>query len=153
MKRAFAVIALFMLLSCTSKEDVRPAPSSSMTKAEALTFAREHWVKFAPGNTYCDVAATGSMVPMFDSRSVLLLEPVTTAQLTAHDIANYATAPDGTGPDSITHGVTLVEGGAFIAEGDSNRNVNDGFIAGKRLRYRVAGILYTQRLDRGSSQN
>ena len=121
-----------------SSERVNPAPSSSLSKAEAEGIARL-WALTAPGRAYCEVAPTSSMVPVIDSKSILLLETVQAGDLHRNDIASYESAIYG----SITHRVVKVEAHSIIFEGD-NCVCADGPISAKKIRYRVAGILYTR---------
>lgn len=126
-----------------SREKTNPAPSSSDSKAIVIGDAKR-WVDSNPLNRrFAVVNPTGSMLPYFDSFSVLLEEKVTGYELVPGDIASYDDLKGGT----ICHRVREVNArGAVLFTGDNNRNTSpDGWIAPSRIRWRVAGILYSKR--------
>lgn len=125
-----------------SRESRNPAPSSSYT----LDAVKRDAVKWAAGDTrrtWITVLPTGSMLPVFGSNSVLLLERSDGTDLRVGDIALYAKA-DGNG--TISHRVRAVSETAVIMTGDNNSGLQtDGWISKSRIRWRVAGILYAKR--------
>ncbi|GEM_PF-5618207 len=123
-----------------SSERVNPAPTSYMSKSEAKTIAKL-WSMGAPGRAYCEVEPTSSMVPVFDSKSVLLLEQVKTSDLHKNDIARYDSDTYG----NVTHRIIEIDPKGAVFEGD-NCPRSDGRVLAKSIRYRVAGILYTSGL-------
>ncbi len=134
-------------------EQKRPAPSSSLTKSEALQIGAR-WKQTNPAQrSYCEVNPTGSMVPILDSRCVLLLERVSADQLRKNDISIYMRGDDVT----ICHRVMDVRNGAVLFEGDNNPR-SDGWVTSERILWRVTAIIFTQRdgepgaPDRGSVQ-
>lgn len=149
-----AWISLILALACMavvfgwtgcadSREPANPAPSSSIT-IEVATVDAYAWALRSPGKRSVSVVkATGSMLPVFGSNSVLLVQPATGFDLTPGDIAIYDT-PAGQG---IVHRVREVnERGAVLFTGDNNANTaSDGWIASERIRGRVAGILFARR--------
>lgn len=146
--RLIAVVSFLILplatLSCgqrQAREDVNPAPSSYATRADALAVA-SIWVMRDPANrNACEVRPTGSMAPAFDSRSILLREKLLRLEdLRAGDWGSYLT-DDGT---DVTHKVIEVRPGGVLFDGINN-NRSDGWIAPERIKYRIAGILFTQR--------
>jgi len=80
------------------------------------------------------------MLPVFGGNSVLLLEKARSDELVPGDIAIYDDLHSGT----IVHRVREVNSrGAVLFTGDNNDKLgSDGWIAGSRIRWRVAGILY-----------
>ena len=148
---AFAVAVILAVTGCATSpagpylagsangsEAAFPAPHSLMGKAEAKTLAKL-WTMGAPGRAFCEVEPTSSMVPTFDSHSVLLLEKVAPADLRPNDIARYESPEHG----NVTHRVVVVGAHGFRPLGD-NCVTPDGIIRFELLRYRVAGILYCQ---------
>lgn len=121
-----------------SSERINPAPTSYMSKSEAKTLAKL-WSMGAPGRAFCEVEPTSSMVPVFDSRSVLLLEQVKATDLHKNDIARYDSDTYG----NVTHRIIEIESSGAVFEGD-NCPRSDGLVSSKSIRYRVAGILYTK---------
>ena len=113
-----------------------PAPRSTMDKKEALTLAKL-WSMGAPGRAFCEVEPTSSMVPTFDSHSVLLLERADA--IGKNDIARWTDPVHG----NVTHRVKAVLAGGIRTEGD-NCEEADRVVAFGQVQYRVAGILYTR---------
>ncbi len=121
-------------------EQKRPAPSSSLTKSEAMQIGAR-WKQTNPAlRSYCEVQPTGSMVPILDSRCVLLLERVSAGQLRKNDISIYMRGDDVT----ICHRVMDVRNGGVLFEGDNNPR-SDGWVAPDRILWRVTAIIFTQR--------
>ena len=120
-------------------EQKRPAPNSSLTKSEALQIGAR-WKLINPAQrSYCEVNPTGSMVPILDSRCVLLLERVSADQLRKNDISIYMRGDDVT----ICHRVMDVRNGAVLFEGDNNPR-SDGWVTSERVLWRVTAIIFTR---------
>jgi hypothetical protein len=139
---AVALAALWCMVQagCVRAEAANPPPSSSRAPGDfnAIVIA---WLAVAPGNSWSAVKPTGSMLPLFGSNSVLLLERSNGADLAVGDIALYAR-----GDALIAHRVRATSQTAALFTGDNNDPLRpDGWIAHERIRYRVAGILYAQR--------
>ena len=135
--------AALLLAACQPRESATPAPSSHFP-VEAITADAARWAAAAPSiRSYVRVAPTGSMLPVFGSNAVLLIERVQGRQLAPGDIAIYDDLNGGT----ICHRVRLVnERGSVIFTGDNNANTaSDGWIAAERIKWRVAGILYASK--------
>jgi len=120
------------------KEDRTPAGSSALTKAQAGALAA-HYATLHRGS-WCHVAPTGSMAPVIDSRSVLLLEPYTGQPIHAGDIVCF---DRGDNPN-VCHRVVEVRGDSFYISGDNNQ-WPDGWHKLTAIKHRVAGIIFTQR--------
>ena len=138
------IISAVLLSGCGRSEDLRPAPSSSVAKDFAAIDAASWMLRDANNRSFTTVMPTGSMVPTLDSRSVLLLERVSGPELKVGDIAIYA----GTGARKpmVVHRVTAIGASATLFAGDNNDPQKpDGWIAHDRIRWRVAGILFTKR--------
>lgn len=136
----FAVCLFFFLTACGRGKEVElPAPSSSITKAEALRLA-DAWLAGDPFNRGRSlVAPTGSMLPVLASNHVLLLERATGHDLQIGDIAIIEREPGKT----FVHRVTdkgESSGGVFT-RGDNNK-APDGWFFSNRVRWRVAGVIY-----------
>lgn len=139
--------ALLWLLLCpgsqgmeTLREDRKPAPSSSLSKAEAIALGNL-WKQTDPQKRdFCLVSNSGSMAPVLDSRSVLLLEKATAADLRKNDISIYHR---DTGP-TVCHRVVEVGATSVLFDGDNNR-ASDGWIPADRIRWRVVSIIFTRR--------
>lgn len=121
-----------------------PAGSSSYTRQQVNAEAVQ-WAVRSPERSWSSVAPTGSMAPTLDSGSVLLLEKVTGLDLRPGDIAIYTKT--GSEEFAACHRVREVsKTGAALFTGDNNRGTSpDGWIHNNRIRWRVAGILYTKR--------
>ena|GEM_PF-5784350 len=123
-----------------SREDLHPAPSSSLTKGEALAFAAL-WRQSNPSlRDYCEVGSSGSMTPVLDSRCILLLERATATDLRKNDISIYLHSAVMT----ACHRVIEVRPDGILFAGDNNRR-SDGWVAPERIRWRVAAIFFTRR--------
>lgn len=147
--RWFLITALVLMAGCAeratepSRESRNPAPSSSYTldrvNRDAAMWVAGDYTRRAS----VAVAPTGSMLPMFGSNSVLLLERSDGTDLRVGDVALYA--KEG-GKGTISHRVRAVSETAVIMTGDNNTGLqSDGWISKTRIRWRVAGILYAQR--------
>lgn len=139
----FLICAAFMLTGCASVGMMdRPAPSANVTKARAVADAAA-WAKADPVNrTFTLVAGTGSMRPVIDGRSVLLLEKASGADLIAGDIGIY-TRPDLKEGTTVHRAVMFNNRGEILFRGDNNIR-SDGWVSRDRVRWRVAGILYSK---------
>jgi len=132
---------LFLLLTACGrgKEVEKPAPASSMTKAQAVKFAVT-WKEIDPDrHDWSFVSATGSMLPVIASNHILLLEKSDGKDLGRGDVALYEKR-DKSG--TICHRLTDIgpTGGLFF-EGDNNSEP-DGWVFPSRVRWRVAGQLF-----------
>lgn len=137
------VAAALCLASCQPRESVTPAPSSHFP-IEAIKADAAQWVAAAPSiRGYTAVKPTGSMLPLFGSNAILLIERITGRDLLVGDIAIY----DDMNGGYICHRVRAVnERGAAIFTGDNNPGTaSDGWITADRIRWRVAGILYASK--------
>lgn len=142
MKPALFAALILLFVGCSKREDVTPTASSSMSKVEAISLARL-WAAFGnPERSYCEVLPTGSMLPVFGSNAILLLEKVDSADLLVGDIAIYGRE----GSPSVVHRVRAISSTAVLFSGDNNDPTKpDGWIAKERIQWRVAGIIYAKR--------
>ena len=92
------------------------------------------------GRSSASVVGTGSMRPYFWQNSVLLLERVKSDALTVGDIAMY----ERNGGNVVHRVVEVAPSGSVLFSGDNN-NASDGWIEAGRVKWRVAGIIYTKR--------
>lgn len=148
-----AAAAVFLLVSCGPTEtreasfgESKRAPSSSLDKSGAIGQA-VLWTLARPGLTsYVQVATSASMLPYFDSSTVLLLEVATGRDLRVGDLALFERAGAKPGDPTVCHRVTAVnpETGACLFSGNNNAGVSDGWIPSDRVRWRVAGMLFSR---------
>jgi len=133
-----AVLAIGGCVHATP-EQRKPAGSSSMSRDEASMFAAVAWAAQEPARrSYGPVTDTGSMLPAFDSRSILLLEKLEGQPLPG-DILHVNQGP---GRERIGHRVRAVRDGWVLLDGDNSKH-QDGWFPIERVNWRVAGILYT----------
>jgi hypothetical protein len=136
------LVVVMLLTACAKKEDLSPSATSSISKERAVLDAQAWVLRDSAKRSTITVADTGSMAPVIDSRSVLLLEPVSGQNLLSGDIAIYDNLNGGT----RCHRVREVSETGVLFTGDNNRGTQpDGWIAHSRIRWRVAGILYSKR--------
>lgn len=142
MKKLILLALPLIFWGCSKREDVTPTASSSMSKVEAISLARL-WAAFGDNSrSYCEVLPTGSMLPVFGSNAILLLEKVDSADLLVGDIAIYGRE----GSPSVVHRVRAISSTAVLFSGDNNDPTKpDGWIAKERIQWRVAGIIYAKR--------
>ncbi len=144
----FAMVAA-ALAGCTNvpsgmsyREMANPAPTSYMSRKEAVEVARSWAARKPEQRSWSGLKNTGSMLPVLDSNSVLLLEKVNPADLRVNNIAVWA-RDNIVGPDTkICHRVRKLEPDAVLFEGDNNQR-SDGWVIFDRILWRVAGVLYT----------
>lgn len=121
-----------------AREDYAPAPSSSVSLEQAQKIAESWWQMDKANHWFIGIEPTGSMVPLFDSRSVLLIERLKEAPRRGDAVAWME------GERLITHRVGDVKNGHAYISGINNR-WSDGWIPCDRLLWRVVGIIYTER--------
>lgn len=146
---SFAAFAVFVVCLCLfltacgrGKEVENPAPSSSLTKDEALNLARFFVLGDPTRRSISLVSPTGSMLPVLASNHVMLLERATGHELAIGDIAIIERETGKT----FVHRVTdkgESSGGVFMA-GD-NSKTPDGWFFSSRVRWRVVGVIYFQK--------
>lgn len=148
--RWLLITALVLLAGCAERPVTEPSrdshksPPSSSYDIESVRVDASRWVQVdTTRRGYVFVAGTGSMLPMFGANAVLLLERTDGTDLRVGDVAIYE-REDKSG--TIVHRVRVIGDGAVIFTGDNNPGTgSDGWISKKRIRWRVAGILYAQR--------
>lgn len=149
MRTLVALLLALLLAGCgnerpptTPSYAAHKAPPSASYTIEQVRYDAARWVGMdATQRSWCNVRDTGSMLPMFAENSVLLLERSDGTDLRVGDVALYATD----GENTVSHRVRVVGDGALIFTGDNNPGTgSDGWIAKERVRWRVAGILYSR---------
>lgn len=144
MRNFLALLGLaFVLTGCAPdgpRENWNPAPSSSLTKSQAIQLAARCAFSVEPNLSFSEVSATGSMVPFFDSRSVVLCEPYIGQKINKGDVVVF----DRGDHPNVAHRVIDVKDGHFFASGDNNQH-SDGWFPLSQINRRVVGVLYTAR--------
>lgn len=125
-----------------TREQISPSAKSdygmTATTNEALTWIALDPTKRAKGRA----ESSGSMLRVFDSTSVILLEKVApTDKLNIGDICGY-TNTDLT-KDEISHRLIRIDpSGMLVFKGDNN-DAEDPPVTRNKVVWRVVGILYT----------
>ena len=133
-----AAALLLLATACGPREQVGPpAPSSSLTKEQALRAA--NLASITVGSpTIGTFAGTGSMLPLLDSRTVAVWEPVTPdTRLHPGDIVAFERSGH-----SIAHTVTAVEGQHVRTRGVNNDSSDSGW---QRPTLRLVALVYSTR--------
>jgi hypothetical protein len=135
-----------MTISCSKTdklaEDINPAASSGYSSSVVLKDAI-HWIAVDPMKRKIGQAtSSGSMLRLFDSRSILLLEKLDlTDPINIGDILGYVNTD--LSPLIIAHRLIRVnDGGKLVFRGDNNDS-EDPPVKRDAVVWRVAGILYT----------
>lgn len=116
------------------------APSSTLdwTAATKVATAVRYMV---PGSRLVTVMPTGSMKPVFDERSMLVVEPAPYASLQVGDIVTYRHPRFGL---PVVHRITEKRGDTFWAKGDNNSQGDDVCITSENYEGRVFSIVYSR---------
>jgi signal peptidase I len=117
------------------------APTSGVTRGMAK-IAANRLSSLVGGTKVFTVAPTGSMRPLFDDNSVLLVEPSSFASLQIGDIVVYHHSTLNT---LIVHRILEKRRGGFWAKGDHNNRMDDELVTEANYKGRVYGILYASR--------
>lgn len=120
-------------------EERNPAPSSSYTLAQIKADAAA-WTIGAEGRKSSGIMPTGSMAPVLDSRSVALYEPYVGQELFVGDLVYF----DRGDVHEVLHRIDVVTPTHVRTSGVNVRN-SDGWIPKSKIKYRVAGVLYSKR--------
>lgn len=116
------------------------APSSTLDWAAARKVATA--VRFmVPGAQLVSVMPTGSMKPVFDERSMLVVEPAPFESLQVGDIVTYR-HPRFALP--VVHRITERRGDEFWSQGDNNSRADDIHITRDNYQGRVFSIVYSR---------
>jgi hypothetical protein len=147
--RKFAYILLFLgllfLPSCSKfnqpEENINPAAKSDYSKATVMADA-ENWRKIDPIKRHVAVIAdTGSMLRVFDSRSIALIETIgPNDSLNIGDIIAYSNP--AVASTLISHRLIEIDGDTLVFKGDNNQ-FPDPLVQRSAVRSRIVGILYT----------
>ena len=141
-KLVMAALSIVLLVGCTSMLHNNSVAAINLDKPAAMAVAKA-WTNQSPNHGWSYPQATGSMSPTLDERSVLLLERATARDLKAGDIVCYTVTSDGSGDKTIVHrALAIAANGYVFFAGDHNR-YSDGWIAPKRICWRVAQIIQT----------
>ena len=123
-------------------EQATPAARSDYSIAATMKDAQA-WVAADPIKRKIGTpAATGSMLRVFDSKSILLLEKIgPTDVLNLGDIIGYSN-PDLVSTDISHRFIRIDPNGMLVFKGDSNSS-EDPPVVRKAVQWRIVGILYT----------
>jgi len=117
------------------------APSSGVNR-DIATYAARRLAPLVEGTKVCVVQATGSMRPLFDENSLLLLEPAPFSSLQIGDIVVF----QRTGTEvMIVHRILERRRNGFWTKGDHNNGMDTELVTEANYQGRVYGILYTTR--------
>jgi hypothetical protein len=120
-------------------EDRAPAPSSSFDRTKVKSDAAL-WALTSPGRSWSEIAPTGSMAPLLDSRSVALYESYHGQPLYVGD---WVVFDRGDFPN-VLHRIEDIKGD-YLFIGGVNNHYSDGWFHKSRVKLRVAGVLYSTR--------
>jgi hypothetical protein len=137
-----ALSILCVLSGCSpnvAKEDRNPAPSSSYDKPTVLADAGL-WAVLRPGRAISEIAPTGSMAPLMDSRSVALYEVYTGQTLYKGDWIVF----DRGDVPNVLHRIDDVTSTHVHVAGVNNA-LPDGWFPFSKVKLRVAGVLYSSK--------
>jgi hypothetical protein len=149
---------LLLLVGCAgvdvkriTTEHSNPAPSSSLTRAEAIAMGEAWFTSDKLNRRYIEVRPTSSMVPLYDSRTILLVERVNGPVLKGQSL--LFDRPDVPG-DLVCHGAQKVEADRVYISG-LNVLHPDGWVPLSAVFWRVSVALYTDsaRSDRNPPAN
>jgi len=116
------------------------APSSTLDWASATKVATA--VRYmVPGSRLVTVMPTGSMKPVFDERSMLVIEPAPFDSLQVGDIVTYRHPQHGL---PVVHRITEKRGDRFWSKGDNNSRMDDVWITRENYEGRVFSIVYSK---------
>jgi signal peptidase I len=117
------------------------APTSGVDRRVA-TYAAHRLAPLVKGTQVFTVEPTGSMRPLMDDNSVLLVEPAPYASLQIGDIIVYHHAALDV---MIVHRILEKRRGGFWTKGDHNNGMDSELVTEANYRGRVYGILYASR--------
>jgi signal peptidase I len=124
-----------------TRRTIDRAPTSGINRGIA-NIAASRLSSLVDGTKVFTVAPTGSMRPLFDDNSVLLVEPSPFASLQIGDIVVYQ---HSTLNKLIVHRILEKRSGGFWAKGDHNSRMDDELVTAANYKGRVYGILYASR--------
>lgn len=137
MKQLVAILAIILCAGCAPVDP--PAPSASYGIDEVRLDAGA-WVTRKPGRVWTHVAATGSMLPLLDERCIALYEQYVGQVLSNGDVI-YVERSAGLAP--TLHAITAQNTDSVRTSGLNVRS--DGWVKKSAIRYRLAGVLYSER--------
>jgi len=139
MKYIFLALFLF-LFGCApkDKESHNPAPSSSLSKVSA-EFLAYSIIARDDKLILVDISATGSMLPILDSSTIVVCEKYNGKALRLNDIVVY-----DRGDKLIIHRIKELRENSVFIVGDNNK-FSDGWIDKKTIKYRVVALFFTNK--------
>lgn len=130
-----------------TRRTIDRAPTSGISRGVATVVA-SRLSSLVNGTKVFTVAPTGSMRPLFDDNSVLLVEPAPFGSLQIGDIVVYHHAVLDI---LIVHRILEKRSGGFWAKGDHNSGMDDKLVTEENYQGRVYGILYASRSTPGQT--
>jgi hypothetical protein len=140
---ALCAVAPASAESRVSKHGTAPA-TSSRSGDEVLQIARQ--VTAATNTKFIRNRGFGSMRPVFDTNSILLVEEPRYETLRVGDIVIFES--DG---KLVSHRIIEKRGDKYWTQGDNNRRPDSLYVTRSNLRYRVWGVLYSDNYNLGLS--
>ena len=135
-----------LMFGCSNKtvEQMNPAPSSSLTLQQATDLAKLDTMVIS-GGSYSPVSATGSMLPLFDSHSMLVWEP--TPPLASLLVGDIVSADEGAlgQPKYFCHKIEKIDlSNQAVWISGANNIWPDGWIPYAKLHGRLMAIIYSK---------
>lgn len=118
----------------------REAASSSLSLGRAQQIAGLLRV-MEPGASVSTVLPTGSMKPVFDEKSVLVMEKAPFEKLKVGDIVTYRHPKLGV---PVSHRLIQKDGDRFWVKGDANGRADNVYVTRENYLSRVCAVIYSQ---------
>lgn len=135
------VLAVVLGILAMPRERTGPAGSSSLSELQALGAASVVAGHCAPGTMVTYAQATGSMLPMIDERSVLVIEPVE-GRIGAVRLGDVVMVKTSSGV--MMHRVVQVHAGGIVTKGDNNASL-DELVPWAKVQGRLVAIIFQSR--------
>ena len=136
-----SVASVLLAIACvgcsTSSNIAVTAPRSTVTRANALTLARQ--VATSIGGRVYAIAPSGSMLPTLDEGSIVTIEKVSLEKLHKGDIIVYRNASGA----AVIHRLYERHDDRWFVLGDNNASVDRETVSAGNFLGRVCAIFYT----------
>lgn len=142
-----AAIAATLVASTASDagQTSRRPPSSSLSGTKVTQAAQ--LVTMATQTRYIRNRGYGSMRPVFDTNSLLLIEEPAFESLRIGDIVVFRNSAG----NLVTHRIIEQRGNRFWTMGDNNARPDSEYVTAENFKYRVWGVLYSSDYTLGTT--